>query len=97
MKAMEGSHFRPCDVTQPNQICINRINSILLLIITWFAFLLIFLLKVVDFGEKICIHVVCNEIGYFIGYSSLQEVNLIFKMVASIGSFEVRILIFILL
>ena len=64
MKAMEGSHFRPCDVTQPNQICINRINSILLLIITWFAFLLIFLLKVVDLGGgEICIHVVCNEIG----------------------------------
>ena len=50
---MEGSHFRLCDVTYLYVMSINRItiffNSILRFILTLFAFILIPLLKVVNF------------------------------------------------
>ena len=46
---MEGSHFRLCDVTYLYVMSINRITSILRFILTLFAFILIPLLKVVDF------------------------------------------------
>ena len=39
---------------------------------TWFVFLFILLLKIVDF-ENIC--KVSNEIGDFIGFQNLEKVN----------------------
>ena len=49
----------------PNLICISRITSFLLSILSFFAYLLILLLKIVDFG-KLC--TVCNGIRDFIGF-----------------------------
>ena len=45
--------------------------------------------------KKIC--TVCNEITFLLPFQNLQEVNEIFKMVASIGLIQVRNLIFGLL
>ena len=47
-------------------MCINRITGFLLFILTSFAFLMISLLRIVDF-EKIC--TVCIENRYFIDFS----------------------------
>ena len=62
-------------------------------IFTSIAVLLIHLLKIDNF-EKIC--TICIENGDFIGFSKMNR-KLIFKMAASIGLIDVRILIFELL
>ena len=60
-----------------------------------FAFLLILLLKKFDFEKKSVQFAI--KYGLLLAYQNLQEVNLIFKMVASIGLLQVRIRIFGLL
>ena len=46
---MEGIHLRLCDVTYLYVMSINRITKVIRFILTLFAFILIPLLKVVDF------------------------------------------------
>ena len=47
----------------------HKQNSFLLIILTFFAFLLILLLKIDDFEKKSCPN--CNEIVDFTGFSKL--------------------------
>ena len=69
---MEGSHLGCVTSHTPNQICINRLTSFLLFFLT---------LHFLDSS----VETACNETGDLSGLQNLQEVNQIFKMVASFG------------
>ena len=62
---------------------LNKITSFLLFILTSFSFVLIFLMRTVDFEKNNLYSAM--QLGFLLAFQNLQDANYIFKMAASIG------------